>query len=858
LLDRHDRIVREVVEQWRGTWVKSTGDGVLAVFEGPVRALRAAITIRERLGALGIRIRAGVHSSEIEWRRDDVAGLGVAVAARVAALGDDGDVLVTTVVRDLIAGSGIELLPRGEYALKGVPGTCDVFAVTTPEPARRAATAGAGGRPEPASNVPQPADSFLGRTDDLARLEAACAQSQLVTLAGPGGVGKTRLAVEFARTAGRDSWFVDLSRITDAAGVAAAFLDAFGVSPRTGVPAGNRLREALALRSLLLVVDNCEQVIEPVAEIVEELVRGAPDVRVLATSRQALGVNGEQVLVVAPLALPSDEAAPEAQRAADAVQMFLDRAERSGAAVDDLDAVVTLCRRLDGIPLALELAAARMRAFSPAQVLEQLDAGWSVSAPRRDRGLARHLSLADAIDWSYQLLGDDERAMLLSVSTFRAAFDVAAASAVADLDPMTTADLLTQLVDQSLLQSTTGAAGRRFRLLETVRAFALRLVDAERDAAARQRHATYFASQVETLGARIPGPDEDDAVHALAVEFDDVQTAFEFAERTADVDLAARLAYGPRLSVSNDGARFAHLAARACTVPGIERHPLHVSLLTGAAWSAVVTGDVVRARAIGARARSLVGDISTNVRLCWVWPQATGASFADGANGCLAGAAAASAVGDDAGASFLLATASIYHLAAGEERAAIDDAERGLVLARAVGSRSLRARAAGALAYALQDVDAAAARRAAYEVLEIADRGDHHLSLPHRVLAVLAWRDGDAEAAADHATQAAYLVRDHGDRYVQAASVRQLAVIISRVDTTLAAELLGVAEALLPERRVMARDEVADTRLRAELHDVLGVDKTEDLVAAGRRHDVHTIYATVERALAVMRSARLQ
>jgi hypothetical protein len=282
-----------------------------------------------------------------------------------------------------------------------------------------------------------------------------------------------------------------------------------------------------------------------------------------------------------------------------------------------------------------------------------------------------------------------------------------------------------------------------------------------------------------------------------------------------------------------------------------------VSLLTGAAWSSVLMGDVARARSICMRALALVGDVAGNPRLCWVWPQATGGYFTDGADGCLAGAAVASEAGDDAGASFLLATASIYRLAAGDEHAAIDAAERALALAREIGSRSLRARAAAALAYALQDVDAAAARRAAHEVLEIADAHDHHLALPHRVLAALAWRDGDARTAADHATEAAALVRDQGDRYVQAASVRQLAVIVSRVDLTLAAELLGVAEALLPERRVMARDEAADTRLRGELYDALGPDKTEDLVARGRRHDVRSIYATVERALDVMRSARL-
>ncbi|HEY7134301.1 MAG TPA: alpha/beta fold hydrolase [Acidimicrobiia bacterium] len=861
LLDRHDRILRDIVEQWGGRWVKSTGDGVLAIFDGSARALRAAIAARKRLAELGIRIRAGVHASEIERRGDDVAGLGVTIAARLAALGEPGDVLTTAAVRDLIAGAGIELVERGRHALKGVPGTCVVFALATAEPARSApATTPTPGAATPAAtgNLPQPSDPFLGRTGDLARLDAAFGRSRLVTLAGPGGVGKTRLAIEHARGLDRECWFVDLSRVVDDDAVAAAFLDTLGVSPRAGVAPCDRIVENLELRSVLLVVDNCEQVLTPTAEIVARIGRDARDVAVLATSRQALGVDGEQVLVVAPLGLPAESATAREQRAADAVQVFLDRAERGGGTIDDLRSVVALCRRLDGIPLALELAAARTRAFSPAQILEQLDAGWSVSAARRDVAPARHLSLTDAIDWSYRLLDDDERELLLALSVFRGAFDVAATSAVAGSDPMTAADLLTRLVDQSLVQSASGRAGRRFRLLETVRAFAASRLDPARAIAVRDHHASYFAGRVDELGARVPGADEDDALDRLSVELDDVHAAFDHAAAAGDVDVAARLAQGPRLSLSPEGARWAHLAARACTVPGIEEHPLYETLLPSAAWSAVLVADVERARALAATGISLVGDPSNNVRLCWIWPQATGGSFSVGADGCRAGAERALEDDDRAGASFLLSTSAIYRLAAGDEHAAIDAAEHALTLARDLRSRSLRARAAGALAYALQDVDAAGARRAAEEVLEIAPPGDFHLTLPHRVLGVLAWRDRDPETAAEHAARAAALIRDQGDRYVQAAAVRQLAVTVGTVDPALAAELIGIADALLPEMRVIARDEVADERLRAVLAEALTPTRLTDLLARGRRDDARQIAATVERALQVIRTARFE
>jgi hypothetical protein len=235
-----------------------------------------------------------------------------------------------------------------------------------------------------------------------------------------------------------------------------------------------------------------------------------------------------------------------------------------------------------------------------------------------------------------------------------------------------------------------------------------------------------------------------------------------------------------------------------------------------------------------------------------------GGSFTVGADGCRAGAAHALEHDDRAGASFLLATSAIYRLAAGDEHAAIDAAEHALTLARELGSRSLRARAAGALAYALQDVDAAGARRAAEEVLEIAPPGDFHLTLPHRVLAVLAWRDRDPPTAAAHAASAAALIRDQGDRYVQAAAIRQLAVTVGTVDPALAAELVGIADALLPEMRVIARDEAADERLRAVLADALTPTRLADLLARGRRDDARQIAATVERALHVIGTTRFE
>ena len=704
------------------------------------------------------------------------------------------------------------------------------------------------------TNIPRVADPFLGRVDDLLRVAAAVAGSRFVTLAGPGGVGKTRLAIEFARDYDHETWFVDLSRVTDSRVVARAFLDTLGASPRSDVADCDRIVETLEPRSALLVVDNCEQVVDAVAEVVGRIERETNDIRILATSRQALNVTGEQVLVVAPLGLPEASASEREQRDSDAVRMFCERAVRAGAAIDDLEAVVSLCRRLDGIPLALELAAARMRAFSATQILEQLDAGWSVSVARRDHGPAHHLSLDNAIDWSFRLLDDGERELLVRLSTFRGPFELAAASAVTECDTVTTADRLAQLVDKSLVQSASSRAGRRFRLLETVRAFTLARIDAESAASARERHCAYFARKVEELGMLVPGPDEDSASAHLAVDFDDVGEAFAFAVAHDDVATAARLAGGPRLSISTDGARWAQLALRAVDLPGIGGLPTHVSLLASAAWGAIVIGDLPRARALAEQGIKIVGNPALHPRLCWISPQATGGSFTEGADGCLAGAAAAAEADDHAAESFLLGTASIYRLAAGAEWVAAEHARRALDLARQIGSRSLKTRAAGALAYALQDIDAPAAARAAEDVLAIANPGDFHLSMPHRVLAILAWRAGDHDAAAEHASQAANLIRNQGDQYVQATSIRQLAVIVGSIDHPLAAELLGIAESLVSDARVSARDAAAGTRLRTVLLESLGTDGFAEHVDRGRRCDAPAMYATVDRALRRMRN----
>jgi predicted ATPase/DNA-binding SARP family transcriptional activator len=747
--------------------------------------------------------------------------------------------------RELGTGPGAvstELRDRAMAATGTDAATTDPATASTAEPQRL-------------GEFPQPVDELMGRADDIRAVASAAATSKIVTLFGPGGVGKTRLAVEFARTQPVDCVFVDLSRTSDPSAVPGAVLDALGASARAGMPDVERLVETVAPRALVVLLDNCEHVVDAAAQLADQLARGTTDVHVLATSREALGVDGEVVVPVAPLAVPAIDADEAAQRSSDAVRLYVERAARAGADDADLDAVVRLVRRLDGIPLAIELAAARSRAFSAEQILEQLEAGGSVGTTRRGRGPAHHVSLDETIDWSYQLLDDAEQLLLRQLSVFQGSFDLAAATAGAGTVPIRTADLLARLVDKSLVQSGTGRAGRRLRLLDTVRRFAAARLDSGERERAREQHARHYADQVQTLGNEVPGPNEAHALAQLAAGFDDVLAAVAHALDQGDVPTLARLVEGPRLSVSSEGARFAHLALRVVDIPGLEHEPGHDSIVAGAAWGGILRGDLPRARELVQRGIEIIGDPTRHARLCWIWPQAVGESFSAGVRGCFDGARFAHESGDLAAASFLLATAAVYSLVIGDELGAIDAAQQALDLARQLGSRSLQARSAGALSYALLDIDAAAARRAAAEVLAVAGPGDFHLNMPHRVLAHLAWRDGDAATAAHHAALAGEAIRDQGDRYVQATAMQQLAVIVGDVDPALAAELLGVADSIVPGIPILARDAAAVALLEQRLHERLPADVVESRRAQGRRADPRGAYVLAGQGIEAMRTA---
>jgi predicted ATPase/DNA-binding CsgD family transcriptional regulator len=397
--------------------------------------------------------------------------------------------------------------------------------------------------------LPVPLTSFVGRERETDEIAALLRGHRLLTLTGPAGAGKTRLALQVAASgAGR---FPDGVRLADLAAVASADLVAdtlawaLGVSPQPTRPVRDSLRDAARELRCLLLVDNCEHLVAEAAELVSDLLAVGGQLRVLATSREVLGVPGEVSYEVQPLPVPSPRASSRAATASgyDAVRLFVDRAMDAspGFALTDTNAsaVAALCQRLDGLPLAIELAASRVRSFPPAELVERLDQRFELLSAGARTALPRHRTLRAAIDWSYDLLGDEERALFDRLGVFPADFDydaVEAVSATSGSGGGAVVRLLPALVDKSLVSSA-GGDTPRYRLLESLRAYAAeRLTDSD----VRQRHAAHYLAVAELAAGRLRGPQQRAWLDRLTVEQPNLRAALAHSVGTGDIETALR------------------------------------------------------------------------------------------------------------------------------------------------------------------------------------------------------------------------------------------------------------------------------------------------------------------------------
>ena len=564
LLDSHHAIVRRELQRFRGREIDSVGDSFLAIFDGPERGIRCACAVRDAVRDLGIEIRAGLHSGEVEAGDGTVRGIAVHLGARVAAEARPGEILVSSTVRDLVAGSGIQFEDRGMFTLKGVPEERRLFAVSgmAPETAsvpRREAELRAARLldlpPGRTTNLPLQLTSFVGRARELDEIRERIAASRQVTLTGTGGVGKTRLAIEVASRVlphfPDGVWLVDFSPLSDPARVPQAVASTLGVHEETGRPLPEVLGDYLLSKRTLLVLDNCEHLTAGCADLAEYLLRRCPDIRVLATSREILGTAGELTYSVPSLSVPDLQrhAAPAEATDYEAVRLFLDRA---GVGQPDFvltaantPAILQICGRLDGIPLAIELAAARVKTLSFEDIARRLDDRFRLLTGGTRTALPRHRTLRAAIDWSYDLLSDAERMFLRRLAVFAGGFTLDSAEAVCageGIDPDDVLDVLTRLVDKSLV-TVDRSAQTRYRQLETIRQYAReRLVAGGEADVVLRRHRDFYVALAEEAEPHLHGPQQMEWLDRVAAEHDNARAALEWSLRQSGGEPAVRLA----------------------------------------------------------------------------------------------------------------------------------------------------------------------------------------------------------------------------------------------------------------------------------------------------------------------------
>src|SRR5438093_930526 len=512
LLGEHCRILRGAIADAGGTEVSTEGDSFFAVFERPEDAVAATVAAQRALDAetwpsgVDVRVRMGLHTGEARLGGANYIGLEVHRAARVAAAGHGGQVLLSGATRSMLEGSlpgGVELRDLGAHRLKDLANPEHLFPLAAPGlerdfPAPRSLDA----RP---NNLPVQLTSFVGREAEIAAINTLLDAARLVTLTGPGGTGKTRLAVQVAAERlgrhGDGVFFVELAPATDPALVPSAVAAALHLREGADRPITETLNEWLRERDLLLVLDNFEQVIDA-APFVTTLLGAAPRLRVIVTTRAPLRVHGEQEYPVPPLHIPDAAHLPGLAQLSqyEGVGLFIDRARavRPDFAVTDATApaVAEIVARLDGLPLAIELAAAKCRLLGPEAILGRLGSRLAfLSGGARDLP-ARQQTLREAIDWSYRLLDPVDQGRLRGLGVFMGGFSLPAAAAVLMLDDPAIAadDAVGGLAEQSLLRREEGERGEpRFSMLETIREFALeRLVEAGEDEFERRRAATYF------------------------------------------------------------------------------------------------------------------------------------------------------------------------------------------------------------------------------------------------------------------------------------------------------------------------------------------------------------------------------
>lgn len=537
-LETHNRLLRDTVEAHGGHVFNYTGDGMCAVFTSPRPAVDAAVAAQQ---TLELPVRMGIATGEAELRGGEYFGTVLNLTARVMAAGHGGQVLLDGTTAGLL--TGVELSELGQRRLRDIARPVELFQVRAPglrtefPPLKTV---------DPAPGNLRPATtSFVGREADIAEVRAALKAHRLVTLTGVGGVGKTRLALEVASRLmngyADGVWVIELAQVGDPDAVPEVVAATMGITQQPGLSMTDSITRALEGRSRLLVFDNCEHVLDAAGDIIEAIFAHSSAVAALATSREGLRLSDEQLWPVPSLDV-------RAGRDSAAATLFIDRAQAVSPGVsltvpDEAAVAVEICQRLDGIPLAIELAASRMMSMTVSEVRDRLDDRFRLLVGSR-RGLERHQTLRHAVQWSYDLLDDREKGLLARCSVFAGGFDLAAACAVAASDDeLGTLDLVDALVRKSLLVADRTSGRTRFSMLETIRQFAEeQLAASDEGDTTRNVHARYLAERQADALALWNSPRQREAYDWFTTELANLRTAFRWAADHDDLDTAAAIA----------------------------------------------------------------------------------------------------------------------------------------------------------------------------------------------------------------------------------------------------------------------------------------------------------------------------
>src|SRR5215216_2463322 len=548
LLAQHQKILKQAIEAHNGFVFQVVGDSFSAAFDTATNALKAASEAHRRLhneewSPAPIKVRIGIHTGAAQLA-DDASIEGpysgyatLALTQRIMSAAYGGQILLSQITRDLVweqLSSDITLLDMGEHRLKDLMHPIHLYQVAAADlltnfpPLKTLESF--------PHNLPVQLTSFIGREQEMAETKQLISNARLLTLIGPGGTGKTRLALQIAGDLLPSFidgvWVAELAPLADASLIPQTIAGIFGLRELPNMSLNNIVTDYLRAKELLLILDNCEHLIEACAQLSENLLRNCPQLKIIASSREALGITGEMVYRVPSLSLPdAAQVTCEALMESESVRLFMERATAAQAKFSLTDqnasSIAQICHRLDGIPLALELAAARVAIFSPEEIAARLGDRFKLLTGGSRTALPRQQTLRALIDWSYDLLSEEEQTLLRQLSVFADGWTFEAAEAVCpDLDVL---NLLTQLVNKSLVMADERENSTRYHLLETIRQYARdKLLEAGESEQVRNQHLDFFLKFAEEAEQYMNGPQEMEWRTLLDAEYDNLRTALEW------------------------------------------------------------------------------------------------------------------------------------------------------------------------------------------------------------------------------------------------------------------------------------------------------------------------------------------